>query len=136
MYAYVQSDTVQRTGALPQTWRNTDGSTVSNFHLMPAADLARAGWLPVTEVQPPLSDGQTYGPPTYQIANGRVTATYPVQDLPAPEPDPIETRLSALEAKVAESDALKAVLVDKGVIAEADVAVAVDAAVEEVAVKR
>lgn len=134
MHALVTNGTVTRTGDLPQVWRWPDGSWTSNFHLMPAADLARAGWLPVTEIQPPLADGQTYGPPTYQIANGRVTATYPVQDLPAPEPDPIETRLTALEAKVAESDALKAILVDKGVIAEADV-IAIAAPAEQVAIK-
>ena len=28
MYAYVQSNAVQRTGSLPQTWRNADGSGV------------------------------------------------------------------------------------------------------------
>ena len=41
--------------------------------------------------------------------------------VPAPLADPIEARLAALEAKAAEADSLKAVLVDKGVIAEADV---------------
>lgn len=61
--------------------------------------------------------------------NGTTVVVTPPAD---PEPDPIEARLSALEAKAAEADTLKAVLVDKGVIAEADVAVAV----EEVAVKR
>lgn len=63
--------------------------------------------------------------------NGTAVVVTPPAD---PEPDPIETRLSALEAKAAEADSLKAVLVDKGVLAEADV-VAIAAPAEEVAIK-
>ena len=46
--------------------------------------------------------------------------------------DPIEARLTALEAKATEADALKAALVDKGVLVEADV-VAIAAPVDEIA---
>lgn len=55
-----------------------------------------------------------------------------VARVPVSAPASYDDRIAALEAKAAEADTLKAVLVDKGVIAEADVAVAV----EEVAVKR
>ena len=61
--------------------------------------------------------------------NGTAVVVTPPAD---PEPDPIEARLTALEAK---ADALQAVLLDKGVIAEADV-VAIAAPAEEVAIKR
>ena len=64
--------------------------------------------------------------------DGKAVVVTPSAD---PEPDPIEARLSALEAKAAEADALQAVLVDKGLIGEADVAVALEAAPAEVAIK-
>ena len=54
--------------------------------------------------------------------------------VPVDGPPPVDERLAALEAKAAEADSLKAVLVDKGVIAEADV-VAIAAPAEEVAIK-
>ena len=52
-----------------------------------------------------------------------------VARVPVSAPASYDDRLAALEAKAAEADTLKAVLVDKGVIAEADVAVALDAEV-------
>mgnify|MGYP000855317849 FL=1 len=63
--------------------------------------------------------------------NGTAVVVTPPAD---PEPDPIEARLTALEAKATEADSLKAVLLDKGVITEADV-VAIAAPAEEVAIK-
>lgn len=86
MYAYVVNNTVNTTaGALPQTWRNADGSTVSNFHLLPDEQRRAAGWWPVTEVYADLSVNQHHGAPTYTVDAGArtVTATYPaVADAP------------------------------------------------------
>ena len=49
--------------------------------------------------------------------------------VPVEGPPPVDERLAALEAKAAEADSLKAVLVDKGVIAEADVVAVAEAPV-------
>ena len=86
-----------------------------------------------------------------EVDHGKVVRTRPATDdeqaraalaLAGPTPTTDE-RIATLEAdlavakeQAAKADALQAVLVDKGVIAEADVAVALEAAAEQVAIKR
>jgi len=85
-YAYVTNGTVDRTGPLPQTWENPDGSTVSNFNLLPDTQVRDAGWWPITEQYATLTANQHYGAPTYTVDTQArtVTATYPAEaDPPA-----------------------------------------------------
>lgn len=96
MYAHVTEGVVDRFG-LPDTWRRTDGTTVSGYQFTDPADLAADGWLPVVENRPEMGDNESYGEPSYDITHGQVVATYPVVpiDLPA-DPDlipPDPTRL-------------------------------------------
>lgn len=98
-YAHVTDNTVDQVG-LPDTYRRSDGSTVSGYQHSDPADLAADGWLPLVEDRPDLGPNEMHGQPTYTVADGQVTATYqvepvPTADLPA-DPDlipPDPTRL-------------------------------------------
>ena len=100
-YAHVIDGQIVAVG-LPSSWRWTDGSTTSGFDTLPDEDLARAGWLPVTEDRPPLGDGEQYGEPSYTVDGDTVTATYPTVTAapPAPTVDPTAV-LAAVGASLA-----------------------------------
>jgi len=71
-------------GASPRHGRSPTGAPFSGFNLLPDKDLAAEGWLPLTEVRPPLTADQVHGTPVYTIDKDQVTATYPVTaDAPA-----------------------------------------------------
>lgn len=102
-YAHVTDTTVDQIG-LPDTYRRSDGSTVSGYQHSNPADLAADGWLSVVEDRPELAEGEQYGQPTYAVADGQVTATYPIVAV-ALEPvtvDPLAL-LAAEQAAIIES---------------------------------
>lgn len=57
--------------------------------------------VPVDDVKPELRAGEEYGSPTLVIVDGRAVRTYPAI-VPPPDPPSLESRVAALEAKIAE----------------------------------
>lgn len=89
MYAHVTDGQVDQVG-LPPVWVWPDGRQTALFQYATDDELTEAGWHPVTEVRPPLSDGETYRSPVFTVDGDTVTATYPVEPVPPLAADPAE----------------------------------------------
>lgn len=80
MHAYAPNGTVARTGPLPESWKLSDGRTVSGFDQMTAAQQKAEGWYPVTEQFASLAANQHHGPPVYTVRANDVLAAYPAEN--------------------------------------------------------
>jgi hypothetical protein len=83
---------------LPKSAQLTNGTWVSNYHLLPADVLAAEGWLPLEEVYP------EYNPETHYMVSdtvvetdGKIVVSYKTIPLP---PDEIDLLLDELEAEL------------------------------------
>lgn len=83
---------------LPYAAQLSNGTWVSNYHLLPEETLRQEGWLPLIDEQP------TYNPETHYLQfidaveqNGSIVMNYEVRELP---PDEIDLLLEELEAEL------------------------------------
>jgi len=87
MYVKIKNNEVIERG-LPKTGRLSDGSWVSNYHLLPEETLLAEGWLPLVD-EPPETDEKHRAVITgYDIYTDRVEAVYEIKEIiPMPVSD-------------------------------------------------
>lgn len=83
---------------LPRSAKLSNGTWVSNYHLLPEETLREEGWLPLEEVIPQYNEETHYlEQDTVAEVDGRLVITYKAVELP---PDPIDLLLEELEAEL------------------------------------
>ena len=97
-YALVENNVVVQVG-LPKTGTLKNGSTVSNYNLLPHDVLLAEGWLPLIDEPPAVNEGFQAVLTGYEIYADRVETLYSIEEI-------IPTPLS--ESKIKESASLKA----------------------------
>jgi len=96
-YALIENGEVRKT-RLPKVGTLKNGSTVSNYHLLPHETLLAEGWLPIIDEIPETDDKHRAVRTGYEIYEDRVEAIYEVQEI-------IPSALS--ESEIRESASLK-----------------------------
>lgn len=82
-YAYIENGQVTKT-KLPKTGTLKDGSTVSNYNLLPHDVLLAEGWLPLID-EPPETDTKHRAVITgYEIFADRVEVLYSIEEIIPP----------------------------------------------------
>lgn len=108
MYAYIENKEVSRTGNLPKTWTKKDGTTVSNFHLLPEDEVKEEGWLPLVEDKPEFDPDTHYLQLSgYDIKEDEVIRRYDVIELLVEESEPgmiLENHLLDLDFRVSKME--------------------------------
>ena len=74
-YALIENGQVTKT-RLPRTGTLKDGSTVSNYNLLPHDVLIAEGWLPLVDEPPETDEGFRAVLAGYEIYEDRVEAVY------------------------------------------------------------
>jgi len=102
-YALIENGEVTKT-RLPKTGVLSDGSTVSNYNLLPHDVLLTEGWLPLID-EPPTTDEKHRAVITgYEIYADRVEAVYSIEEIipPAPSEEELQdkARLKAQQLAV------------------------------------
>lgn len=82
-YALVENNVVVQVG-LPKTGTLKNGSTVSNYHLLPHETLLAEGWLPLTDDPPETDDKHRAVRTGYEIYGDRVEAIYSIEEIIPP----------------------------------------------------
>lgn len=102
-YVLVENGQVTKT-RLPRTGTLKDGSTVSNYNLLPHDVLIAEGWLPLVDDPPETDEGFIAVPASYEIYEDRVEAVYEIEEIipmPVSDVDLIEkTKLKAQQLAV------------------------------------
>lgn len=98
MYVYVENGIVKQKG-LPRTGTLKDGSTVSNYNLLPHDVLIAEGWLPLIDEPPETDDKHRAVVSGYEIYEDRVETIYSIEEI---VPVPVS------ETEIRESASLKA----------------------------
>lgn len=83
MYVYVENGIVKQKG-LPRTGTLKDGSTVSNYNLLPHDVLIAEGWLPLIDEPPETDDKHRAVRTGYEIYGDRVEAIYSIEEIIPP----------------------------------------------------
>ena len=83
MYVYVENGIVKQKG-LPRTGTLKDGSTVSNYNLLPHEILLAEGWLPLIDDPPETDDKHRAVRTGYEIYGDRVEAIYSIEEIIPP----------------------------------------------------
>lgn len=101
-YAKVVNGEVTEIGPEPESWTNPDGSTTTTpagVESSPAV-LKKAGYLPVEDRYEETGDNQIHGNPSLEVLKTKVVRTFPAEDLPTPEPDPLADRVTELDQRL------------------------------------
>ena len=86
-YALIENGEVTKT-RLPRTGTLKDGSTVSNYNLLPHDVLIAEGWLPLVDEPPAVDKGFQAVLTGYEIYEDRVEAVYEIEEIiPMPVSD-------------------------------------------------
>lgn len=86
-YVLVENGQVTKT-RLPKTGVLSDGSTVSNYNLLPGDVLIAEGWLPLVDEPPETDEGFRAVLTGYEIYEDRVEAVYEIEEIiPMPVSD-------------------------------------------------
>ncbi len=82
-YALIENGQVTKT-RLPRTGTLKDGSTVSNYNLLPHDVLIAEGWLPLIDDPPETDDKHRAVRTGYEIYGDRVEAIYSIEEIIPP----------------------------------------------------
>jgi len=93
-YAFVENGQVTKT-RLPKTGTLKDGSTVSNYNLLPHDVLIAEGWLPLIDETPETDEKHRAVRSGYEIYEDRVEAIYEIQEIIPPTLSELELREAA-----------------------------------------
>ena len=95
-YVLVENGQVTKT-RLPRTGTLKDGSTVSNYNLLPHDVLIAEGWLPLIDDPPETDDKHRAVRTGYEIYGDRVEAIYSIEEI---IPPPIQTEELVEQAQI------------------------------------
>jgi len=95
-YVLVENGQVTKT-RLPKIGVLKDGSTVSNYHLLPHDVLIAEGWLPLVDDPPETDDKHRAVRTGYEIYGDRVEAIYSIEEI---IPPPIQTEELVEQAQI------------------------------------
>ena len=95
-YVLVENGQVTKT-RLPRTGTLKDGSTVSNYNLLPHDVLIAEGWLPLVDEPPETDEGFRAVLAGYEIYGDRVEAIYSIEEI---IPPPIQTEELVEQAQI------------------------------------
>ncbi len=86
---------------LPTYGKLNDGTSVSNYHLLPTETLADEGWKTIEEIKPTIGESQHLERSGYVENDTTITVSYVAVDNPATTPD-VEERLTGVETTTSE----------------------------------
>jgi hypothetical protein len=95
-YALIENGQVTKT-RLPKTGVLSDGSTVSNYNLLPHDVLIAEGWLPLIDDPPDTDEKHRAVRTGYEIYGDRVEAIYSIEEI---IPPPIQTEELVEQAQI------------------------------------
>jgi hypothetical protein len=95
-YALIENEQVTKT-KLPKTGTLKNGSTVSNYNLLPHDVLIAEGWLPLVDDPPETDDKHRAVRTGYEIYGDRVEAIYSIEEI---IPPPIQTEELVEQAQI------------------------------------
>jgi len=114
-YVLVENGQVTKT-RLPRTGTLKDGSTVSNYNLLPHDVLIAEGWLPLIDEPPETDDKHRAVITGYEIFPDRVEAVYSIEEI---IPPPIQTEELVEQAQIkAQKLAVKSLIQAKSLSTE------------------